>query len=117
MRRSRAFPPHALPRGPTMVRTTPLGDDAVVLHLGPDEKLRRDCKRAPSAGIKCAARLALVLERRHRMGEGRAAGVAPGGRPRDRRASSSRRASATAPRAVSRRRHNALVETVVESSP
>ena len=38
-----------------------------------------------AAAERGAARLALVLDRRRRMGEGSAAGVAPGGRPRDRR--------------------------------
>jgi len=46
------------------------------------------CARPPAARSKAergAGRLALVLDRRRRRGEGSAAGVAPGGRPRDRR--------------------------------
>src|SRR5882672_8901662 len=34
-RRSHAFPPHTLPRSPTIFLTTPLSYDAVALHLGP----------------------------------------------------------------------------------
>ena len=34
-RRSRAFPPHTLPRNPTIFLTTPLSYDAVALPLGP----------------------------------------------------------------------------------
>ena len=34
-RRSRVFPPHTLPRSPTIFLTTPLSYGAVALHLGP----------------------------------------------------------------------------------
>src|SRR4030095_291699 len=48
-RRSRAFLPHTLPRSPPIFLTAPLSDNAVTLHLGPCEKLRRYRKLATSS--------------------------------------------------------------------
>jgi len=48
-RRSRAFPPPTLPRSPTIFLTAPLSYDAVALHLGPCETLRRYRKLATSS--------------------------------------------------------------------
>ena len=51
----------------------------------PPERRGRPAGAARSTVERGAARLSLVLDRRRRMGEGSAARVAPGGRPRDRR--------------------------------
>lgn len=47
--RSRAFPPHTLPRSPTIFLTAPLSYEAVAIHLGQCEKLRRYRKLATSS--------------------------------------------------------------------
>src|SRR6266851_5770205 len=47
--RSRAFPPPTLPRSPTIFLTAPLSYDAVAIHLGQCEKLRRYRKLATSS--------------------------------------------------------------------
>src|SRR6266571_2639437 len=48
-RRLRAFPSHTLPRSPTIFLTAPLSYDAVAIHLGQCEKLRRYRKLATSS--------------------------------------------------------------------
>ncbi len=49
--RSRAYPPHTLPRSTAIFLTAPRSYDAVAVHLGRCEKLLRYGKLAPSSQV------------------------------------------------------------------